>query len=185
MLFVHICSKEELVNDDWSIPIVFIWYSIRDDRNIHFITKNCCGNVLIDRMESTTLFNTLDLTHWVTWGYLLSTCKHKYSLPSGGKCVVFGNSTGKRGKVVINGVKRGGVDLAWTLIFYFWGVTQEWISSVFEMSTVFWMEVLSLCWSWWYIKVGVELVVYDVWFAEDNNTGFLSIGVDIFDRLYL
>ena len=24
MLFIHLCSKEDLVNDDWSIPIVFI-----------------------------------------------------------------------------------------------------------------------------------------------------------------
>ena len=29
-----------------------------------------------------------------------------------GNCVVFGNSTGKIGKVVINGVKQGGVDVA-------------------------------------------------------------------------
>ena len=35
----------------------------------------------------------------------MSTWKHKYYLPSGGKCVVFGNSTGKRGKVMVNGVK--------------------------------------------------------------------------------
>ena len=34
-----------------------------------------------------------------------------FSLPSGCKCVVFGYSPGKRGKVVINGVKRGGVDV--------------------------------------------------------------------------
>ena len=47
------------------------------------------------------------------------------------------------------------------------------------------MEVLSLCWSWRDIIVGVELVVYDVLFAEDDNTGFLSVGVDIFDWLYL
>ena len=40
------------------------------------------------------------------------------------------------------------------------------------------MEVLSLCWSWWDITVGVELVVYDVWFAEDDNTGFLIVGLD-------
>ena len=44
------------------------------------------------------------------------------------------------------------------------------------------MEVLSLCWSWWDIIVGVELVVYDVWFVEDDNTGFLIVGVHIFDR---
>ena len=47
------------------------------------------------------------------------------------------------------------------------------------------MEVLSLCWSWWDIIVGVELVVYDAWFAEDDDTGFLSVGVDIFDQYYL
>ena len=141
MLFVHLCSKEDLVNDDWSIPIVFIWYSIRDDRNIHFITKHCCGNVLIDRMESTTLFNTLDMTHWVAWGYLFSTCKHKYYLPSGGKCVVFGNSTGKRGKVVINGAKRGGVYVARALIFCFLGVTQKWCSPCFEWKYCLYVEV--------------------------------------------
>ena len=44
-----------------------------------------------------------------------------------------------------------------------------------------WMEVLSLFSSWWDIIVGVELVVYGVWFSEDDNTGFLSVGVDIFD----
>ena len=35
----------------------------------------------------------------------------KNPLPSGGKCVVFCYSPGKRGKVVINGVKQGGVDV--------------------------------------------------------------------------
>ena len=33
--------------------------------------------------------------------------------------------------------KQGGVDVALKLIFCFRGVTQEWISSVFEMSDVF------------------------------------------------
>ena len=82
-----------------------------------------------------------------------------------------------------NGVKRGGVDVAWTLILCFWGVRQDWMSSVFEMSNVFWIAVLSLFSSWYDIIVRVELVVYDVWCAEDDNTGFLSVGVDIFDRL--
>ena len=68
---------------------------------------------------------------------MLLTWKHKYYLPTRGNYVVFINSTGVRGKVVINGVKRGGVDVARTLIFCFWGVTQELISSVFEMSDVF------------------------------------------------
>ena len=53
------------------------------------------------------------------------------------------------------------------------------------MSDVFWIEVLSLCWSWYDIIVRVELVVYDIWCAEDDNIGFLIVGVDIFDQLYL
>ena len=75
--------------------------------------------------------------------------------------------------------------MAWKIIFCVRGVALDWISSVFEIFTVFWMEVLSLCWSWWDIIFRVELVVYDVWFAEDDNTGFLSVGLDIFDRFYL
>ena len=137
MLFIRLCSKEELVNKDWSIVIVFICSSRCDDCNIHFITTHCCSNVLIDRMEFMDLFNTLDLTRWAAWRYFLSTWKKKYSLPSGGKCVVFGYSPSKRGKLVINGVKRGGVDVAWTLISCFVGVRKEWISSVVEMSDVF------------------------------------------------
>ena len=131
------------------------------------------------------LFNTLDLTHWSAWGDFLLNWKHKYYLPTGVNCVVFGNSTGKIGKVVINGVKQGGVDVAWTLILCLLSVTQEWISSVFYMYDVFWIAVLSLCWSWYDIIVCVELVLYDVWCSEDDNTGFLSVGVDIFYRLYL
>ena len=140
MLFIHLYSKEDLANEDWSIPIVSIWSSRRDDCNMHFITTHYCSNVLIDRMESMTLFNTLDLTHLAAWGDFLSTWKNKYSFPSGGKCVVFGNSTGKRGKLVINGVKWGDVDVAWTLILCILGVTQECMSSVFEMFTLSWLE---------------------------------------------
>ena len=63
-------------------------------------------------MESMNFLNTLYLTHWAAWGDLLSNWKHKYSLPSGGNCFVFGNSTGKRGKVAINGIKQGDADVA-------------------------------------------------------------------------
>ena len=129
-------------------------------------------------------FNILDLTHWEAWGYLLLTWKQKYSLPTVGNYVVFGNSTGARGKLLINGVKQGGVDVAWTLIFCFRGVTQGWISSVFEMPNVFLISVLSSFSIWNDIIVRVKLVVYDVWLAEDDNIDFLSVGVDIFDRLY-
>ena len=44
---------------------------------------------------------------------------------------------------------------------------------------------MSLFSSWDDIIVCDKLVVYDVWFAEDNNTVFLSVGVDKFYRLYL
>ena len=136
-------------------------------------------------MEPMTFLNTLDLTHWAAWGDLLSTWKHKYYLPSGGTCVVFGNSTGKIGKVVINGVKRGGVDAAGTIILCLLGVTQEWIPSVFEMFTLSWLEALPLCWRGWDVIVGFEIVIHDVWFAEDDNRGFLSVGLDDLGQVYL
>ena len=41
MLFIHLCSKEDRVHNDWSISIVFIWSSRRDDCTIHLITTNC------------------------------------------------------------------------------------------------------------------------------------------------
>ena len=85
---------------------------------------------------------------------------------------------------MINAVKQGSADVSWTLILCFQGVTQEWISSVFEMSDVFWIAELSLFSSWDDIIVCDKLVVYDVWFSEDDNTGFLSVGVDIFVDFY-
>ena len=108
------------------------------------------------------LFNIRELIHWAAWGDLLSTWKHKYYLLTGGNCVVFDNSKGERGKVVINGFKRGDVDVAWTLILCFRGVTHDWISSVFEMSDVFWIAVLSIFSSWYDIIVCYKLVLYDV-----------------------
>ena len=95
-----------------------------------------------------------------------------------------GNLTGKRGKVVINGVKRGGVDVAWKLILCLLGVTQEWMSSVFEILTLSWLEALPLCWRGWDVIGGFEIVIHDVWCAEDDNTGFLSVGLDNLGRLY-
>ena len=35
------------------------------------------------------------------------------------------------------------------------------------------------------MDVRVELLAYNVWSAEDYKTGFLSVGVDIFNKLYL
>ena len=53
------------------------------------------------------------------------------------------------------------------------------------MSVVFWIAVLSLLSSWDDMIVRVKLLVYDVWSAEEDRIGFLSVGVDIFVWLYL
>ena len=131
------------------------------------------------------LFNILYFTHWSAWADLLLTCKHKYSSPTGGNSVAFCNVTGAIGKVVFNGVKQGGLDVAWTLILCFWDVTHEWISSVFEVSVLFWIALLSSLSSWDKMILCVKLLVYDVLLAEENKTGLLSVVVDIFNLLYL
>ena len=86
---------------------------------------------------------------------------------------------------MINGIKQGGAYMDWTMIFCFQGVTHEWISPVFKISDVFWIAILSSFSSWDDKFFYDKLVVYDVWFAEDDNTGLLSVGVGIFNRLYL
>ena len=35
------------------------------------------------------------------------------------------------------------------------------------------------------MKVCVKLLVYDVWAAEEDKTELLSVGVNIFNKLYL
>ena len=71
------------------------------------------------------------------------------------------------------------------IVIFFCGVTHEWMSSVFEVLLLLWFVVMSLSSSWDEMDVGVELLADDVWSAEDDKTGFLSVGVDIFDWLYL
>ena len=44
---------------------------------------------------------------------------------------------------------------------------------------------MSLLSSWDEIDVLVELLQYYAWAAEDDKTGFLSVGVDISDWFYL
>ena len=86
---------------------------------LSYILTHCCSNVSIYRIESTALFNTLNLTHWSVWEDLPLTWKHKYSLPAGGNYFVLCNSTGAIVSVVFNGFKRGGVYVAWTQYFFF------------------------------------------------------------------
>ena len=69
--------------------------------------------------------------------------------------------------------------------FCFPDVTHQGVSSVFKIYYVFWIAVLSFFSSWDDIIVCDKLVVYDVWFAEDDNTGFLSVEVSIFYKSYL
>ena len=59
------------------------------------------------------------------------------------------------------------------------------MSSVFEVLFLFWLVEMSLLSSLDEMDVPVELLAYNVWAAEDDKTGFLSVGVDIFDQLFL
>ena len=95
----------------------------------------------------------------------------------------FGNSTDARGKLVINGVKLGGYMWPehWLFLGCYTGVDIICILDVrhiLNCGTVF----IS---NWYDIIVRVKLVVYYEWFAKDDNEGFLSVGVDTFDWLYL
>ena len=44
---------------------------------------------------------------------------------------------------------------------------------------------MSLLSSWYKMDVSYELLAEDVWSDEDDKTGFLSVVVDSFDRLFL
>ena len=68
---------------------------------------------------------------------------------------------------------------------FFRGVTHEWMSSVFEVLFFFLFVVMSLLSSWDEMDVCVELLTGDLFAAEDDKMGFLSVGVDIFNLLYL
>ena len=59
------------------------------------------------------------------------------------------------------------------------------MSYVFEMLFLFWFVVMSLLSSWDKMDVHVRLLADYEWAAEDNITCSLSVGVDIYDRLYL
>ena len=52
------------------------------------------------------------------------------------------------------------------------------------MLFLFWFLVMYSLSSWDEMDVHVELLADDVWSAEDDNTGFLSVEVDIFDQLF-
>ena len=53
------------------------------------------------------------------------------------------------------------------------------------MLLLFWFLVISLLSSWDEMDVRIKLLSDDVWAAEDDKTIFLTVGVDIYDQLYL
>ena len=59
------------------------------------------------------------------------------------------------------------------------------MSSVSELLFLFWFVVILLLSSWDEVDVPLELLAQNVWTAEEDKTGFLSVGLDIFDQLYL
>ena len=59
------------------------------------------------------------------------------------------------------------------------------MSSVCEVLFLFSFVVMYLLSRWDDMDGGIELFADDVWAAEDDKTGFLSFGLDIFDQLYL
>ena len=59
------------------------------------------------------------------------------------------------------------------------------MSSLFEVSFLFWIAVLSTLSRWDEMEVCVKLIADNVWAAEEDKTGFLSVGVDVSDQLYL
>ena len=59
------------------------------------------------------------------------------------------------------------------------------MSSVFEMLLLSWFVVMSLLSSWDEMDVHVKLLEDDVWPAEYDTTDPLSVGVDIFDQIYI
>ena len=59
------------------------------------------------------------------------------------------------------------------------------MSSAFEVFFLFWLVVISLLSIIDEIDVRVKLLADNVWESEDDKTGFLSVGVDRFDILFL
>ena len=59
------------------------------------------------------------------------------------------------------------------------------MSYVFEVLFSFLFVVIYLLSSWDDMDVCVESLLYNIWTAKDDKTGFMSVGVDIFDPLYL
>ena len=77
VLFKYLCSTEGLLLNDWSIPVVFTWFSRRGYYNMALSTTHCWSNSSIERIQSMSLFIILDLTHWAAWEDFSLIWKHK------------------------------------------------------------------------------------------------------------
>ena len=111
----------------------------------------------------------LDLKNLEAWKKLPLIWKHNYSLPAGGNLVVVCDLIDVMGSLAFNGVKLVGVEVAWTLQFCFRCVRHDCMSSVFDMLFLLWSVVMYLLSSLDKIHVRVELIVDDVWRAEDDK----------------
>ena len=58
------------------------------------------------------------------------------------------------------------------------------MSYVCEVLFLYWFIVMLLLSRWDDMDGGIELLADYVWSSEDDKTGFLNFGVDIFDWLY-
>ena len=86
--------------------------------------------------------------------------------------------------VAFNGVKLVVADVAWTM-YFFHGVTHDWMSSVFDVLFLFLLVIICLLSNLDDIDVRVELLADDWWETEVYKTGFFSVGVDNFYQLFL
>ena len=127
MLFKILCSAEGLFLNYCSMRIVFIWSSIRGDCKIASITTHCCSNISTEGINSMDLFIILDLTHWAAWEYLPLIWKHKSYLPLWGNSFVVCNLTYAIVSVAFDRIKWVVVYVAWTMWFFFRGVTHDWM----------------------------------------------------------
>ena len=135
---IHLCSKEALLLDYWSTPIVSIFCFSCLDWIRTFIMINCCSNYSIPNIVSINLANALDLAHCFYWIVFPSVWKQIYYFPGGG---IFN----KFGVAVLVFVSFTEVEL-W---FFFWGVSNDWeselyLTSVLTLFIVLWYKTYKM-----------------------------------------
>ena len=135
----HLCSYIALLLKDWSISMVCTWSFSYVDCNIPLSSTHCCSNVSIERMESITLVIILDLIHLAAWSVLPLFWKHIYYLPTRVNIVGVFKFNILEDVVEIRYVWWLGVEMVAMLSFYFFGVSQDCMSSLFVILASLWM----------------------------------------------